>query len=665
MIFHASSISAQQLYIGTNYLAHDVGPDQWRRDAALMKECGYNCIRVNHIAWDSIEPTDGHFDMEWFDDFMDLMADSGIGVLLDIPLRSAPLWLHAKCPSVNIVDAEGHMNYPNHRYMEDVGDPDYQRYALRMADTLTRRYAKHPALLAFGIDNEAGDGPISYSETVRRRFIDWLKSKYGTTEALNVAWAGQRWSRRVSDFEEVGLPLPGAKNGAPERVLDFRRFLSDEINGFYFKVLDIVEKNAPGTLTNTNAWYYSRKYYDYAPMAYSGRMTREGAGFYPGGSLTDESGLKRSLFGNVRIQFEATTPFWCSEFLSSTATPGAVRQAAYLTLMYGNQMVCSWLWQIMWGSEEQFLQGLVDWDGVPNAKYDEYRQLAAEFKRIEAHFPYLPTPDTAIALSFASNIAGGYSDMNHESQAKAAFNVLYDKNRDVRIVDPAYSELPYKLLIIPGMTVMEERAADNIRLFVEKGGTVVMSGNSAVLDETGKAFATTHPGRLSDVFGLRVGGYGETRFDNELSRTGDHGNALQVHSAWGDFRMESQYFDRLYPAGAETLGSIVNFAQDLPVITSHRYGKGMAIYVGLPADEAWLSPLLDRLTEELSLHQHPEVPQEVRVRQIDANHILYLNVGDNPAVIPLKGRTRSLLSDKIYRNGFTLAPHEPEFIEIP
>jgi hypothetical protein len=32
------------------------------------------------------------------------------------------------------------------------------------ADSITKHYAKYPALLAFGIDNESDDGPISYSE---------------------------------------------------------------------------------------------------------------------------------------------------------------------------------------------------------------------------------------------------------------------------------------------------------------------------------------------------------------------------------------------------------------------------------------------------------------------------------------------------------------------
>ncbi|HMC85291.1 MAG TPA: hypothetical protein VKI61_07190 [Chitinophagaceae bacterium] len=36
-------------------------------------------------------------------------------------------------PSIDIADANGDVHYPNHRYMEDVGDPGYQKFALRYA----------------------------------------------------------------------------------------------------------------------------------------------------------------------------------------------------------------------------------------------------------------------------------------------------------------------------------------------------------------------------------------------------------------------------------------------------------------------------------------------------------------------------------------------------
>jgi beta-galactosidase len=51
-------------------------------------------------------------------------------------------------------------------------------------------------------------------------------------------------------------------------------------------------------------------------------------------------------------------------------------------------------------------------------------------------------------------------------------------------------------------------------------------------------------------------------------------------------------------------------------------------------------------------------------RQIDKNHYLYLNVSGEPKEIQMKGNSKSILFDKDYRDNFTIAPYEPEFIEI-
>jgi beta-galactosidase len=666
VFFFNFSLKAQGLYVGANYHPHDdKDPEKIRKDIQLMKAAGLNVVRMGHLAWDSYEPADGKFNFGWFDTVMDLMGEAGIKVILDIAIRPAPIWLHHKYPSIDIVDANGNVQYPNHRYMDDVGDPNYQKYAVRYTDTLTKRYGKHPALIAFGIDNESGDGPISYSETARKRFITWLKKKYATTDKLNEAWATQRWSRKINQFEEIGFPVSGTINGAPERMLDFRRFVSDEINQLLFKVIDKVNTNAPNALVNTNAWYYSPlKYFDYSQIAYSGKMTRQGCGFYPGNSLTTNWGIMNALFGISRIQFESTNPFWCSEFTTMTAVPNSIRKSAYATLMYGNQMVCGWTWQSMHGGEEQYLQGMIDWDGIPNRKYDEYMKIATEFKKIGKFFPYNPQAEVGLAFSFPSQIASSYFPEQHDGQLQACFNLFYYRNMDARVVEISKSSLNYKLLFVPGVAVMDEVTAAKIRGFVKNGGTVVMTGNSAMVDETGKVFASTHPGRLNDVFGIRVAGYEETETLNEISRKSFKGRQIGVNYKGKEINSESTRFDVIEPKGAEILANLTSLDKDYPIITSNKYGKGTAIYIGLPAKGEILNPLFDDLIRELSINKGPEVPSGVMARQIDNNHILYLNVSGETKEILMKRNSKSILWDKDYNGNFTIAPYEPEFIEL-
>jgi beta-galactosidase len=406
------------------------------------------------------------------------------------------------------------------------------------------------------------------------------------------------------------------------------------------------------------------KYFDYSQIAYSGKMTREGCGFYPGLSLTTNWGVMNALFGISRIQFESTNPFWCTEFTTMTAVPNSIRKSAYATLMYGNQMVCGWTWQSMLNGEEQYLEGMIDWDGIPNRKYDEYKQIATEFKKIEKYFPYKPQAKVGLAFSFPSQIASSYFPEQHENQLQACWDMFYLRNMDTRVVEISRSSLNYKLLFVPGVAVMDEATATKIRDYVKNGGTVIMTDNSAIVDTTGQVFATTRPGRLSDVFGIRLGGYEETEAMNEISLKGYKGKKLEVTYKGKATDTESARFDNIDLRGAEVIGTITSLNKDYPIMTSNKYGKGRAIYVGLPANGNVLGGLVDDLIDELGIKKGPDVPSGIIARQIDKNHMLYLNVSGETKEIQMKGNSRSILFDKDYNGNFTIAPYEPEFIEI-
>ena len=112
------------------------------------------------------------------------------------------------------------------------------------------------------------------------------------------------------------------------------------------------------------------------------------------------------------------------------------------------------------------------------------------------------------------------------------------------------------------------------------------------------------------------------------------------------------------------MGSLTSLNKDYPIMTTNKYGKGRAIYIGLPASSEVLGPLLDNLIDELGIKKGPEVPDGVMARQIDKNHFLYLNVTGEPKEIQMKEKSRSILFDKDYNGSFSIAAYEPEFIEL-
>lgn len=111
------------------------------------------------------------------------------------------------------------------------------------------------------------------------------------------------------------------------------------------------------------------------------------------------------------------------------------------------------------------------------------------------------------------------------------------------------------------------------------------------------------------------------------------------------------------------MGKITSLDKDYPIVTSNKFGKGVAIYIGVPAKDEVLHPVVADLAGVLSLRKGPDVPPGVMARQIDGDHVLYLNVSGEPKVIKGKGRTKSVLFDKTYEGDFTIPPYEPEFVE--
>ena len=105
LFIFSSLLKAQELYVGVNYHPHDdKNPEKIKHDIQLMKEAGFKVVRMGHLAWDSYEPSEGKFDFEWFDKVMDMMNNAGIEVILDIAIRPAPIWLHYKYPSIDIIE---------------------------------------------------------------------------------------------------------------------------------------------------------------------------------------------------------------------------------------------------------------------------------------------------------------------------------------------------------------------------------------------------------------------------------------------------------------------------------------------------------------------------------------------------------------------------------
>jgi beta-galactosidase len=645
-----------QLFAGVNYQPVDRTLEQVRRDVALMKQSGFKVVRMGDLAWDYFEPEEGRFDFKHFDAVMDAVHAAGIRVILDIPGLPAPMWLHHKYPGVDITNQAGTRLAPAERYMDNIGDPDYRRLAIRMADTLTKRYAKHPALLAVGYDNEIGNGFMSYSEADRKRFVEWLKKRYGSIEALNKAWATQRWSRRIGNWDEVRLPYADGP-GPAERYLDLRRFWSDVTIATLGDLEAVRRKNTPNKPVLSNYWDWSgRRGFDFLG-SYRRHTTYGAMGFYAGDAIN--GGWEATL-----IKGGMSTPTWFNEFTAggggSYGSKGWSRMWAHFVLLMGGQAALAWTFNSHLGGEEQALMGLIDHDDRPSWKLAEWAAIAADYAKLEKlGFPRRVEPQVAIAYSFEnvhatspngpSNTVRQYIKTPYLKQAQGAFEPLLKDNVDVAIIKLSYEDLSrYRLIILPGMYLLDRASTEAVRQFVAGGGTVVMTAQSAKVGDNNQWHNPPLPGQLTDVFGLRT---------NEFY---DAAGTLTLGGE--EIKGTVEHYEVLEPASAQVLARFTNLEGTPPAITVNRFGKGSAYYVATPAQPQVMRPLLRQLRAELGIAAGPKTPDGVFARAVDGR-VLYVNTNNAPVDVAIDGAMHGVLSGKRFDGTLRLEARGADLLE--
>jgi len=646
-----------QLFVGACYQPIDRSPQQIDQDIAIMKRAGFNVVRMGDLSWDSFEPSKGKFEFAWFDKIMDKMQESGIRVILDIPGSPAPIWLHRAYPGVDIVNQNGNRVPPAERYMDDISDPDYAREAGILADAMMKRYAHHPAVIAVGYDNEIGNGYMSYSEADRQRFIAWLKKRYGTILELNKAWSTQRWSRRLETFEQVDLPL-AAGPGPSERYLDLHRFWSDVTIARLEELDAIRRRDMPDIPSISNLWDTAgRRGFDYL-SSYKSYVSYGAEGFYPSDPIS-------GAMGALLTKGDLPSPIWFNEFTAGGGgfygAPGQSRMYAYLGLMMGAQGFLAWTFNSHIGGEEQALFGLVDHDGTPSWKVDEWARISAEFKNLRPlGFPRYLHPEVAIAYSFdslidshpngPSNTTLQYFKPAYTEQVQAAFEPVFRANIDAAFINLAHSNLSaYKLVVVPADYVMDDASAKALRNYVNSGGTVLMTAFSAKVNEHGQWFETSLPGGLSDVFGLKTNAFYQASLP------------LQFEFDGRTIDTPLHFYEVLEPSTAAVLSRFTNVSDKPPAVTANKFGKGTAIYLATESNASAIGPVLDYCFKSAGIKRGPETPDGVFAR-VTEGRTLYVNTTGEVKTIAIQGSKTGIITNHSYDGRVILGPLEADLI---
>ena len=126
----------EKIYFGGDYNPDQWPEETWLEDVKLMEEAGVNLVSLGIFSWVKLEPRPGEFDFAWLDRLMDLLHEHHISVDLATPTASPPAWMVTLHPDLLPVNADGVKLWQGSRRHYCPHNPDYRRYAARVAQKL-------------------------------------------------------------------------------------------------------------------------------------------------------------------------------------------------------------------------------------------------------------------------------------------------------------------------------------------------------------------------------------------------------------------------------------------------------------------------------------------------------------------------------------------------
>jgi beta-galactosidase len=230
----------ERVLYGVAYYAEYQPYDRLERDLDLMAEAGLTVIRVGESVWSTWEPEDGRFELGWLEPILDGAHARDISVVLGTPTYAMPPWLVRKYPEVTGERATGRPIPYGHRQDADLSHPAFRWYAGRITRAVVGRYADHPAVIGYQVDNEPGI-ELLHNRGAFHGFVDRLRTKYGDVDTLNERWGLTYWSHRIARWDELWVP---DGNTVPSYDLEWRRYQAAITTDFITEQAAIVREIA-------------------------------------------------------------------------------------------------------------------------------------------------------------------------------------------------------------------------------------------------------------------------------------------------------------------------------------------------------------------------------------------------------------------------------------
>jgi beta-galactosidase len=508
------------------------------RDLDLMAEAGFTVIRVGESVWSTWEPREGEFELDWLQPVLDGAHARGIAVILGTPTYAVPMWLARRHPEIAAETETGHRVGWGGRQEMDQSHPAYRFYAERVARKVVARYADHPAVIGYQVDNEPGL-MLPRNEHTFQGFVDWLRARYGTVERLNEEWGLVYWSHLLTDWADLWRP---DGNYSPQYALEWRRYQSTLATDLIGWQAELVREYLRDDQFVTTCISYSRPQVADDELAASLDVTAGNPYYRMQDGLNagvDEERHAAWNHSSVWALFQWGDHAWSTKQAQYLVTetnaqsisgpwdnhppyPGQLKQAAFALLARGGRMVEYWHWHTLHFGTETYWGGVLPHSQKPGRVYREVAALGADLKAIGASLDDFE-PDADVLVIWSTD-----TKWDMESQAPLAmpdgvtpdrasyqrivdshYRGLFEAGAQVRMMharqlaaaDPAELARRFPVLVAAGLYVASDEVLAALRAYAEAGGHLVLGIRTGYGDDLGRARPAVAPDGLADAAG--------------------------------------------------------------------------------------------------------------------------------------------------------------------
>jgi beta-galactosidase GanA len=448
------------------------GESDWRRDLAMIKETGFDAIRIR-IGFDS--------SLDEVARLLDICHELGLRVLFGFATFYVNDSFIEEFPDAKIIDRNGKA-YPIDQYdyrwqRACIDHPQYRGRRDQLVTDCVTRFGSHPAVMAWDIHNEPsigpGDHPCYCKHTVAKYQQD-LAARFSAIENVNRRWG--------TTFESFGAVEPPHKvETSPTGFWhDWRDFCARNLSNFLLDGIHIIKQRLPDVPASFNFTHAFGPQHGGQDWWIASQLDYASHSNYPGAApeTTAEAGTRIDLLKAIAPGREV----WVAEFQGGPFYQYILWRGIHIEtevnkiFSHGCRALFFYRWEPLMCGPEPWINGMTEPDTYDTERRLATKRVIAELRQQEDLIGSGKTVAPRIGIYLPRRMV--WAAGAHEAPLYKTVNGLYglfvDMGYEVSFVsEPFSADCGLALVAVPFMLELSDAEREALQSYLGRGGRVI------------------------------------------------------------------------------------------------------------------------------------------------------------------------------------------------